>query len=626
MARYNVEVITVENTVIVSDVGVQGAPGEQGEPGAQGEQGLQGEDGAPGQGVPVGGTAGQVLAKDSNTDYDTEWIDAGGGTASAIANDSQAQGANVAEALDILDNVNTDQTAMLDDFNASLTILGDGINDHVNDVKHLPIYGATGDVLTKTSNSDYASHWSASPLLRDNYITAALIANLEQQLKSYSPILWHKMYGDNYKTGTTVAALGETVETLIDYSGNGFHSLQNTAGNRGTVIAGIGGRNAIRFNGNVLYNFDAGVSVSSQAFTILVICRNRSDITSCLFRLKTVGFHQLYYGGGKLAIATSDGGGGLGITKYSYRGNSVPALNKIIYKGGTTSSKLKHGPRTLSNTYETATAAQYTAATLAGGTLGQDQSGTLPFHGDMYEFIIFPTELNALQEAVATAYVDLIAGYPTSVKPNMLLGVGNSLLWGYGILTADSDYLNVAVNALGSTWSALNMAVPGNRLISDITPLRDIDVVPWSSGRPKTVVVVDESVNEINTGTTLANMQTGIAAYVNPILATGAYVIIKDCTVAPLYLSAGEQTVRTAYNTWLASIFGGATAHARFFTQTGGPFTGQNGQCMLYKVTELPEAQNAADATYYQGDQLHYTAALDALIGADIATGAALFA
>lgn len=37
--------------------------------------GTSGPQGAPGEGVPVGGTAGQILAKDSATNYDTSWID-----------------------------------------------------------------------------------------------------------------------------------------------------------------------------------------------------------------------------------------------------------------------------------------------------------------------------------------------------------------------------------------------------------------------------------------------------------------------------------------------------------------------------------------------------------------------
>lgn len=49
---------------------------EKGEAG----QGGRGADGAPGVGVPVGGTTNQVLAKNSNTDYDTKWVASGGGS------------------------------------------------------------------------------------------------------------------------------------------------------------------------------------------------------------------------------------------------------------------------------------------------------------------------------------------------------------------------------------------------------------------------------------------------------------------------------------------------------------------------------------------------------------------
>ena len=54
--------------------------GQNGQDGADGAPGQDGADGAPGVGVPTGGTTGQVLAKASSTDYDTEWVNAGGGT------------------------------------------------------------------------------------------------------------------------------------------------------------------------------------------------------------------------------------------------------------------------------------------------------------------------------------------------------------------------------------------------------------------------------------------------------------------------------------------------------------------------------------------------------------------
>jgi hypothetical protein len=48
--------------------------GPQGPAGATGPAGADGADGADGVGVITGGTTGQVLAKASSTDYDTEWV------------------------------------------------------------------------------------------------------------------------------------------------------------------------------------------------------------------------------------------------------------------------------------------------------------------------------------------------------------------------------------------------------------------------------------------------------------------------------------------------------------------------------------------------------------------------
>jgi len=67
--------------------GADGAQGPQGEPGADGAQGVQGaqgiqgakgdkgDKGDTGAGVPVGGAAGQILVKNSATDYDIVWAD-----------------------------------------------------------------------------------------------------------------------------------------------------------------------------------------------------------------------------------------------------------------------------------------------------------------------------------------------------------------------------------------------------------------------------------------------------------------------------------------------------------------------------------------------------------------------
>jgi len=77
--------------------GAPGPQGPQGEQGIQGPPGPQGEPGSPGEGVPTGGTTGQILAKKSAADYDTEWINppSGGGTTAGVESFNGRSGAVV---------------------------------------------------------------------------------------------------------------------------------------------------------------------------------------------------------------------------------------------------------------------------------------------------------------------------------------------------------------------------------------------------------------------------------------------------------------------------------------------------------------------------------------------------
>jgi hypothetical protein len=73
--------------------GPTGATGPQGPTGPAGADGADGANGADGVGVITGGTTGQVLAKASSTDYDTEWVDqtGGGGGGTPGGSDTQVQ-------------------------------------------------------------------------------------------------------------------------------------------------------------------------------------------------------------------------------------------------------------------------------------------------------------------------------------------------------------------------------------------------------------------------------------------------------------------------------------------------------------------------------------------------------
>lgn len=61
--------------------GPEGPPGPKGDPGEQGPPGAQGD---PGPGVPPGGGAGQMLAKASEADYDTHWVDPPAGVGGGV--------------------------------------------------------------------------------------------------------------------------------------------------------------------------------------------------------------------------------------------------------------------------------------------------------------------------------------------------------------------------------------------------------------------------------------------------------------------------------------------------------------------------------------------------------------
>lgn len=62
------------DSIILNGSPISASAYEKGDKGDPGEDGADGADGADGVGIPVGGTTGQRLAKNSNTNYDTIWV------------------------------------------------------------------------------------------------------------------------------------------------------------------------------------------------------------------------------------------------------------------------------------------------------------------------------------------------------------------------------------------------------------------------------------------------------------------------------------------------------------------------------------------------------------------------
>ena len=80
----NILVGSNETTEII--IGIPGPEGSPGVDGNDGSPGAKGDSGADGVGIPVGGSLGQVLAKQSGVDFDTDWQDqtSGSGSSNAI--------------------------------------------------------------------------------------------------------------------------------------------------------------------------------------------------------------------------------------------------------------------------------------------------------------------------------------------------------------------------------------------------------------------------------------------------------------------------------------------------------------------------------------------------------------
>lgn len=94
--------------------GIKGAKGDQGDQGPAGTAGAKGDQGDPGEGVPTGGTAGQVLTKVDGTNYNTQW--------STLTIPSGAQ-LMTGTKQTIADSEATEATQLVTDFNALLAAL-----------------------------------------------------------------------------------------------------------------------------------------------------------------------------------------------------------------------------------------------------------------------------------------------------------------------------------------------------------------------------------------------------------------------------------------------------------------------------------------------------------------------
>lgn len=137
----------LQNTIAVPIKQGSIIQGPQGEPGAPGTPGRDGTNGVDGVGVPTGGFTGQVLAKKSATNYDTEWQYA----------------------------FNPGTTNIIGEVLTATTTTGGYMWKGIP--KELPSWDGNGNMFLRTSNDGSQLLWTTITQLRLADITAALTAS-----------------------------------------------------------------------------------------------------------------------------------------------------------------------------------------------------------------------------------------------------------------------------------------------------------------------------------------------------------------------------------------------------------------------------------------------------------------
>lgn len=155
--------------------GLPGAPGPAGPEGPAGAPGERGPAGEPGVGIPEGGTAGQILAKVDDENYNTEWVDApsgGGGESDMVWKPSVSEDG-------VISWTKTSDTTPPEEVNikgaegegipsggSAGQILAKGSGDEtewVDAPKGIPSGGTAGQILSKVNGEDYNTAWVDAP-------------------------------------------------------------------------------------------------------------------------------------------------------------------------------------------------------------------------------------------------------------------------------------------------------------------------------------------------------------------------------------------------------------------------------------------------------------------------------
>jgi hypothetical protein len=236
-----------------------GTPGPEGPPGPQGPQGETGPAGPAGVGVPTGGSTGQILAKKSNTAYDTEWItaSASGGVTSVTASSPLSSSGGTTPDISIAAATALVNGYMTSTYASKLDGIEAGANNYTHPSGdgnlHVPATSTTnnGKILTAGATAGALSWEDKNPLIN----VAAPIFSITVDTVGSNPVTKYyilfgvfDLYGSLYRTpisNEVEVVTGDDTTSIIFTvtSPSGVYSFipfrGDTSGNYTEIASGI---------------------------------------------------------------------------------------------------------------------------------------------------------------------------------------------------------------------------------------------------------------------------------------------------------------------------------------------------------------------------------------------------